>query len=263
MNRRHFLLYSAALGASYTSLFGTSNDEEYGTGILTNKNISINSNDIFKNTILVDSVYNKLGLVNKMYGNKNFNIISFDETLKFMKDNSSKIKPFTNEEMSFIQQIFYIDPSQYGFYGKKTVFSLTQKINKDNIISIPYTGHYLYKSRSTDYYAKIKDIAGPDAIMTSGIRYPMKQMYLFLGKLKQVDYNMRVAMNSIAPPAHSYHSIGDFDIGQIGFGNNNFTPLFEQTDVFVSLKEKGVLRIRYSLNNADGVRYEPWHVRVV
>ena len=104
---------------------------------------------------------------------------------------------------------------------------------------------------------------GNDVILTSGVRLPIKQMTLFLRKMNKVEMDLRRTSESIAPPAYSYHSIGDFDIGKDGWGAMNFTEQFEQTDIYKKLTEGGYIDIRYTTNNPFGVRFEPWHIKVV
>ena len=61
---------------------------------------------------------------------------------------------------------------------------------------------------------------------------------------------------------YSFHGVGDFDVGQKGFGLSNFSEKFIGTPVFRKLSERGYLTLRYPEENLLGVRYEPWHVKV-
>jgi len=100
-------------------------------------------------------------------------------------------------------------------------------------------------------------------VLTSGIRSVVKQTHLFLAKTIQSKGNMSRASRSLAPPGHSYHGIGDFDVGKVGFGRKNFSEEFARTDEFMKLVELGYVDIRYPKDNLYGVRYEPWHIKVV
>ena len=100
-------------------------------------------------------------------------------------------------------------------------------------------------------------------VLTSGIRSVVKQVYLFMNKAAKVDGNLSLASFSLAPPGHSYHAVGDFDVGKKGFGHKNFSEAFAQTDEFKRLIDLGYLDIRYPQQNPFGVRYEPWHIKVV
>ena len=71
------------------------------------------------------------------------------------------------------------------------------------------------------------------------------------------------ASRSLVPPAYSYHSIGDFDVGKRGWGHENFTANFARTQEFWSLQKLPYISMRYTVGNADGVRFEPWHVQIV
>ena len=97
---------------------------------------------------------------------------------------------------------------------------------------------------------------GPELLLTSGIRNVVKQMHLFLVKALQSDLNLSKASRSLAPPGHSFHCIGDFDVGKIGLGELNFTEEFRR---MVNL---GYIDIRYTDTNLYGVRYEPWHIKI-
>jgi LAS superfamily LD-carboxypeptidase LdcB len=57
--------------------------------------------------------------------------------------------------------------------------------------------------------------------------------------------------------------VGDFDVGKRGFGRKNFSTEFARTEAFQRLLSLGYVQIRYPAGNPYGVRYEPWHIRVV
>lgn len=90
----------------------------------------------------------------------------------------------------------------------------------------------------------------------------VKQMHLFLAKTEQSAGNFSKASRSLAPPGYSYHAVGDFDVGKVGFGYRNFTDDFADTDVYKRLQDLGFVEIRYTTDNNFGVRYEPWHIQV-
>ena len=72
-----------------------------------------------------------------------------------------------------------------------------------------------------------------------------------------------MASQTIAPPGYSYHGIGDFDVGQTGFGSANFTIRFSQTSVYRELTQLDYIAFRYPQGNRLGVQFEPWHIQVV
>ena len=100
-------------------------------------------------------------------------------------------------------------------------------------------------------------------MLTSGVRGVVKQYHLFMAKAVQSEGNLSRASRSLAPPGHSFHAIGDFDVGRVNGGLSNFTSDFAQTDEFKRLQDLGFVKIRYTTDNEYGVRYEPWHIRVV
>ena len=108
----------------------------------------------------------------------------------------------------------------------------------------------------------IKDV-GDTLILTSGVRNVIKQLSLYINKIYRTHGNITQATYSIAPPAYSYHTISDFDVGRKGLGYLNFTAKFASTKEFEKMVKLDYIGMRYEKNNKDGVRYEPWHVEVI
>lgn len=211
--------------------------------------------------VLLAQVVSRLQRLYKNIGYGNFGVVGFDETVRFAKD-YSVVGRFTAEELDFFEMIYYRNASDYGFYGDKRVVGLTQVISKKNIYKVPYSGNYLFKGASLAKYREIKRDLGEEALLTSGIRGLIKQFYLFLNKVERHDGNLSLASRSLAPPGYSYHATGDFDIGQMGFGKNNFSEKFIGTPVFRKLADQGYVEYRYQRDNMLGVRYEPWHIKL-
>lgn len=204
---------------------------------------------------------NRLSKLEQFIGHGNFQHLNFDHGLFFAR-NYSQIGEFTKKEIDFLEKTFYTDASRYGFLGKKKLEKITDKINKKDIIKIPYSGTCLHKGISLKIFNKIKKEIGDELVLTSGIRGVMKQFLLFLNKAYKNNGNLSLASRSLAPPGYSFHGIGDFDVGQAGFGINNFTEGFTNTDVYRKLLENGYLTLRYPQDNLIGVRYEPWHIEI-
>ncbi|RRJ85410.1 twin-arginine translocation pathway signal protein [Aestuariirhabdus litorea] len=171
--------------------------------------------------------------------------------------------PFPKEHLNLIEELFEFNAKDYGFYGEKIVTRLTSTVPERDIEKIPYTGHYLYKGDSKRLYNTLRRDVGETIVLTSGIRGMVKQTHLFMAKALQSEGNLSRASRSLAPPGHSYHAIGDFDVGKVGYGKRNFTRDFAQTDEYKRLQDLGYVDIRYTSDNRFGVRYEPWHVKVV
>lgn len=245
MDRRTFLSFAALCSSSLA--FGA--NEEF-----VSPSVSIK-----KTSPVIASLLEKLSVVQNHVGYVKFNIISFDEMLKIAAQCNKGLSP---SEIGFIETIFYGDPRRYGFFGERTVPRLTTKISEQDIVYIKKTGHFLIKGAATEKYATIKSLVGNDAILTSGVRAPVKQLHLFLKKMVSEGGNLRLASTSIAPPGFTFHSVGDFDIGKVGYGYGNFSEKFQETDVFKKLYNGGYITIRYTNGNAFGVRYEPWHIKV-
>ena len=223
------------------------------------------ADDIFISTEespLLYSVYLRLKKLQSQVGYGHFNILNFDDALTFAK-RFSAVGQFTPAELVFIEDIFSRDATNYGFYGDKVIASLTATIKKPQTFKVPHTGHYLFKEQSIQYYEKLRKHVGEGIVLTSGIRSNVKQLHLFLAKVVRVNGNLSRASRSLAPPGYSYHGIGDFDVGRKGWGGKNFTDAFSQTDEFKRMQDLGYVTIRYDEGNTLGVRFEPWHIKVV
>lgn len=264
MNRRDFLntlKLSVPLALAGSELFADS----YSFKKIVSELNDLEEKDIYLERQYSDSltsVRRKLKYVQRYVGYGNFNIITFDEASLILR-NSPTEKRFTKEELNFIEYIFYYKPEFHGFYGNRITTHLTTKINKNEIQKIAYTGHYLFKGKPLTTYESMTQDIGKTLILTSGVRSVVKQMKLFLDKLNSVNGNLSNASKSIAPPAFTYHSIGDFDVGKKGFGYANFTSRFALTPEFSEMRKLKYINMRYTMNNKDGVRYEPWHVKII
>jgi hypothetical protein len=211
---------------------------------------------VFKSTV------ERLWRLQSVVGHGNFQLISFDESLRYA-ENYSDIGPFTKEETQFIEKIFYTEAVQYGFKGDKTMLKLTDGVDSRKAVKVPDSGNYILKGESLETYEKIKKQVKENVILTSGIRGIMKQLFLFLNKAYKNAGNLSLASRSLAPPGYSYHGNGDFDVGQVDLGSDNFTERFADTEVYHILNELGYLKLRYQTDNTLGVRFEPWHIKVV
>ena len=208
------------------------------------------------------SVLKKISRVKKVIGFANFNLISFDDMLVYAH-RFPQIGRFTKNELALIDEIFFYDANKYGFHGNKVIKDLTSKINKKETVKIAGSGHYLFQGDALEKYNQLKNDVGQNLILTSGVRSVVKQLQLFLAKLESSKGNLSLASRSLAPPGHSYHGIGDFDVGKKGYGKLNFTLEFSNTKEYKKLIELKYIDIRYTKDNNVGVRYEPWHIKVV
>nr|NJM03426.1 peptidase M15 [Desulfobacula sp.] len=220
--------------------------------------------DIFLDEALLpqlDSSLARLQKVQALVGYSNFCLLDFDEALKAAKAYAA-IGEFSKPELDFLEMIFYSQGETYGFMGEKPIKTITGKISKNKVEKIPFTGNYLYQGRPAELYQEIRRQVGNGVILTSGVRSVMKQFLLFLSKAKAGRGNLSLASRSLAPPGYSFHGIGDFDVGQQGYGTRNFTEAFTQTPVYKKLIDLGYLKFRYERDNNLGVRFEPWHIEV-
>lgn len=210
---------------------------------------------------LLKSVVARLKRVRGVVGHGNFALLDFDSALLYAR-RYSRAGKFPKEEIDFLEAVFYRNAKDYGFLGEKVMPELTSSIKRRETYKVPYTGNYLFKGDSLTLYSKIQKDIGHNITLTSGVRGVVKQMYLFLNKAIRSDGNLSMASRSLAPPGHSFHGNGDFDVGKVGYGHRNFTEDFAKTKEFKRLEELGYIRIRYHEENPFGVRFEPWHIKV-
>ena len=216
--------------------------------------ITGNMKSVFNTTVM------RLNRLEEVTGHGNFQILSFDDGIA-IAEKYSEVGEFTRSELDFMEMIFQMEANQYGFFGQKQLKSITDRINENDVLKVPYTGNYLYMGKPLETYNSIRQKAGEEVILTSGVRGIMKQFLLFLNKTYKSDGNLSLASRSLAPPGYSFHGNGDFDVGQAGFGAANFTKRFTTTEVYKKLSDLGYLKLRYPENNMLGVRFEPWHIQ--
>lgn len=228
-----------------------------------------NFDAIFANDIYLDPRYESLLLattqrlsrVESYIGHGHFNLMSFDDLLQHARTFPA-IGKFETEELNFLEEVFFANPNRYGFFGKKISQEITDHIPANDVAKISNSGHYLLKGESLNLYQQLKNDVGEGLVLTSGVRSIVKQMHLFLAKAIETNGNLSRASRSLAPPGHSYHGVGDFDIGKLGYGTRNFTSEFSQTVEYQKIARLGYVDIRYPTDNLFGVRFEPWHIKL-
>jgi len=211
---------------------------------------------------ILESVVRRLERLQQTVGYGNFYLLDFDEAIKTAAE-KPRVGPFTKFELDFMDMIFHETAATYGFMGKKPLKNLTDRTKRQDVVKVPFTGNFLFKGQAVEVYRRIRRDIGSQAVLTSGVRSVPKQFLLFLTKAYEASGNLSLASRSLAPPGYSFHGVGDFDVGQVGFGEANFTARFVETDVFKRLRECGYTQMRYPQDNLLGVRFEPWHVKVV
>ena len=202
--------------------------------------------------------------LNRLYrtvGHANFYLLGLDEALKLSRG-YQRIGRFKKAELNFLDSLFHQDAGSYGFFGQKQITAFTHQIPKKEVDRIPHSPSFLFKGPAVSLYQRLKDDIGPQMMLTSGVRGIIKQTHLFLNKVSENNGNLSLASRSIAPPGYSYHGIGDFDVGQVDLGHDNFSARFIQSDVFKKLHALDYICLRYTEDNPYGVRFEPWHVMV-
>jgi hypothetical protein len=246
MNRRHFLA-TISLSPLLANDYLNTSDDKYLS---------------YQEFATLKSLNKRLKRLRRYIGFANFNIVSFNDAL-FYARNYSAIGSFTKDELDIVDKLFSENPEQYGFFGAKTCSDINNKISNNSVVKIPRTGHYLFKGKALEDYEKLKKDIGHTLVLTSGVRNVIKQLSLYCNKLYHNGGNITQATIQIAPPAYSYHTISDFDVGRRGWGYKNFTDAFASTFEFEKMKKLDYISMRYKKNNSDGVRFEPWHVEVI
>lgn len=210
---------------------------------------------------LLRAVVERLDRAQRLIGHGHFNIVGFDELLRYAR-NHPAIGAFPAAETAFLDEVFHADPTIYGFFGAKVTTGMTEEITRRTVRKIGGTGHYLLRGASLEQYERIRQDLGDRVFLTSGVRSVVKQFHLFLAKAVVTDGNLSQASRSLAPPGFSYHAAGDFDVGKTGAGLDNFTEAFARTDEYRRMIDLGYVDIRYTERNPYGVRHEPWHIKV-
>lgn len=203
----------------------------------------------------------RLGRLERTVGHGFFYLLGFDEAVRVARSYPA-VGAFSPQELALIDELFHADASAYGFMGMKPLNSLTATIPSREVYKVPGMGNYVYQGEPRATWETIRRLLGEDVVLTSGVRGIMKQFHLFLTKASTNGGNLSLASRSLAPPGYSFHGIGDFDVGQRGYGARNFTSAFTTTPVFRRLEELGYITLRYPQDNMLGVRFEPWHIKV-
>ena len=200
--------------------------------------------------------------VQRTVGHGNFNLLDFDHMLRVGRDYSA-VGRFTASEIACMEQLFHFDARRYGFFGEPIFSRLAAGVARRELVGIGGYGQRLLHGAAQARFQRMRARAGDALVLTSGVRSLVKQIHLFLAKAERVDGNLSRASRSLAPPGYSYHAVGDFDVGERGLGAGNFTLAFARTATYRRLLDAGALPMRYPRGNRLGVRFEPWHVRVV
>jgi hypothetical protein len=210
---------------------------------------------------LLKATVQRLRRLERTVGHGNFYLLNFDDALK----NASyltEVGDFTQAEIDFLERLFYQDARRYGFLGQKPLQKITDAVDRSKAVRISQTGNYVYQGASLETFQRIRKDVGDEVVLTSGLRSIPKQFLLFLNKAYHHSGNLSLASRSLAPPGYSYHGIGDFDVGHVKLGSDNFTLRFTETDVYRQLRNLGYIELRYHEDNHLGVRFEPWHIKV-
>lgn len=192
----------------------------------------------------------------RFIGHGNVHLIGFDEMLYFAR-NHEEIGTFDPAEVAFLEEIFFNDATECGFFGVKVTPEMPHRVLEYEVIKIDGSGHYLLRGESLKQYNQIRKDVGNNLLFTSGIRKGGKLMHLFLAKTRQSNGNLSKASRSLAPPGYSFHGVGDFDVGKIGLGEANFTIDFSNTEEFRCLITLGHVDIRHTDTNRTGFAMNP------
>ena len=203
----------------------------------------------------------RFGRLQSLVGHGNFNLLSFDKMLALSRSFPA-VGAFPVAELDFLEELFFADAARYGFFGEKVIEQMAARIPDRAVVKVAGSGHYLLKGEPLEKFRRIRRDVGESITLTSGVRSLVKQYHLFLTKAVETGGNLSRASRSLAPPGYSFHARGDFDLGKVGFGLDNFTEEFCRTDEYRKLIDLGYVSIRYTPENPFGVRHEPWHIKI-
>ncbi len=194
-------------------------------------------------------------------------IVGYDELLDLLD----------TDERKFVEDLYSIDPSIFGFkgpfYGTETPFKLikvesyTFKSGRESGVQhCPDNAYYDYLDMNK---AMVEEI-GKGVIIDSGYRSAGRQAFVFMRTLANYsNYSVVKTANSIAFPGYSEHGAAenvaiDFstETGINGFSDDQVAEDFEKTEEYEWLSKNATkynFHLSYPKNNALGITFEPWH----
>ncbi len=208
---------------------------------------------------LFTSCLKRFNRIYRTVGHTHFYLLGMDDAFKLARG-YHHIGRFSGKEKQYLESVFHHDAVDYGFYGQRLITDFANRPDRSAVSKIPGTANYLFKGEPVALYNRLRRDIGHKVILTSGIRGVVKQFLLFFRKTHKSHGNLSMASRSIAPPGYTFHGVGDFDVGQVGYGGDNFSVRFIRSQVFEKLIALDYICLRYTEDNPYGVRFEPWHV---
>ena len=165
--------------------------------------------------------------------------------------------------LQFLDEIFYTDAELYGFHGQQgpgraDLPGSTSAMSSGSPRPVT-TCCGENRSRGTRGSARTW---GRNVFLTSGVRGVVKQYQLFLSKAVTTGGNLSQASRSLAPPGYSYHAIGDFDVGRVGFGSEELHRRLRRDG---GVPQAHRPRLRGHPLHRDQPLWrapEPWHIKI-
>lgn len=204
----------------------------------------------------------RLKLVRSEAGFGRFKLMGIGEA-KLLARARRHIGGFTRRELALFEKLFYQDAADYGFQGERVLDDAAYRIAAKKAVKIAGSGNYLFRGAPQQLFLRIRADVGETVILTSGIRGVLMQTLIFMDRAMKLGGNLSRVSRTIAPPAYSWHAVGDFDIGVAGLGDDNFTLRLTRTREYRQIMKLDYVSVRYPRNNSLGVRYEPWHIKAV
>lgn len=210
----------------------------------------------------LSSLAERLHRLRSLVGFARFNLIGLDEGLTLAR-NYPRVGEFSAAELKLLDEFFAADPVHWGFHGSRVTSDISREIPQNEVVKIRGSGHYLYRGEAQSLFKRLRRDIGTQLHLASGVRNVLKQAQLFCDKLIACEGDFRQTTRWVAPPGHSFHAAGDFDLGLPELGSGNLTEAFADTDAFHKLSRLNYAELRYPRENPYGVAFEPWHIRVV
>jgi len=250
VNRRHFLLTGIGACAICTGRAGAAPRDPLPPSLLERDRLPTLAN-----------LAARLHRLRQLVGYARFNLVDLDQARKLAR-RYQRVGAFEADELALLEHFFHTDPAPWGFHGPRVSDDLAQRIDDSEVSKIRGSGHYLYRGAAERLFARLQCDIGEELLLTSGVRNHLKQAQLFCDRLLATDGDYAAATHWVAPPGHSYHASGDFDVGVAGLGGANFTDAFLDTDAARHIARLDYAVQRYPADNPWGVAHEPWHIQV-
>jgi LAS superfamily LD-carboxypeptidase LdcB len=187
-------------------------------------------------------------------------------------------KKLTTEQITVLEKLKNIDPSQYGFKGEligiepvpsefHIVKNQTHLMEGElRVISDKYVPIPVWEAFKRMQSAFLADYPDSQLLIESAYRSPAYQMVILVYYLKMYSFDLAKTLKRVALPQYSQHCSATKTaidvINGDGIPNDTEPQNFQFTPEYKWLKQNAEsfsFFESYPRNNNLGVMYEPWH----